>query len=110
MTADLHPRAGTHATFSGLAVVGVELVKALAANRQAVTFPLLGSGVGVARGVLPQLLEGGTAARPARHRRPYRVLGVDVARYVAERARGRTQDEAVNVGAARIGRAFVASG
>jgi predicted RND superfamily exporter protein len=42
MTADLHPPAGTHATFSGLAVVGVELVKALAANRQAMTFLLLG--------------------------------------------------------------------
>ena len=138
MTADLHPPSGTHAVFSGLAVVGVELVKALEANRTELTLlSLLGVVIwlGLAYRSLWKVLlplvpvvfaVGGSSLvvyllgfslSPLTAVSAPLVIAVCtefsvliMARYLEERARGRTPDEAVDVGAVRIGRAFVASG
>jgi hydrophobe/amphiphile efflux-3 (HAE3) family protein len=138
MTADLHPPAGTHATFSGLAVVGVELVKALEANRQAIAFLSLGLVLAwlavcfrsfwkVVLPLVPVVFAVGGSSlvvyllgfqlSPLTAVSAPLVIAVCtefsvliMARYLEERARGRTPDEAVDVGAVRIGRAFVASG
>jgi hydrophobe/amphiphile efflux-3 (HAE3) family protein len=138
MTADLHPPAGTHAVFSGLAVVGVELVKALEANRTELTLlsllavviwlglayrsvwkvalPLVPVVFAVGGSSLIVYLLGFSLSPLTAVSAPL-VIAVCtefsvliMARYLEERARGRTPDEAVDIGAVRIGRAFVASG
>jgi hypothetical protein len=138
MTADLHPPHGTHAVFSGLAVVGVELVKALEANRTELTLlsllavvvwlglayrnpwkvalPLVPVVFAVGGSSLIVYLLGFSLSPLTAVSAPL-VIAVCtefsvliMARYLEERARGRTPDEAVDIGAVRIGRAFVASG
>ncbi len=138
MTADLHPPPGTHAVFSGLAVVGVELVKALEANRTELTLlsllavviwlalafrslwkvvlPLVPVVFAVGGSSLVVYLLGFSLSPLTAVSAPL-VIAVCtefsvliMARYLEERRRGRTPDEAVDIGAVRIGRAFVASG
>jgi len=138
MTADLHPPHGTRAVFSGLAVVGVELVKALEANRTELTLlsllavvvwlglvyrnlwkvvlPLVPVVFAVGASSLVVYVLGFSLSPLTAVSAPL-VIAVCtefsvliMARYLEERRRGRTPDEAVDIGAVRIGRAFVASG
>jgi hypothetical protein len=138
MVADLRPPAGVRATPAGLAVVGVELVKSLDANRQAITLLSLGLVfvwlllvyrrlILALAPLVPVLLAVGLSTLLIR------VLGIELtplttvasplaiaiatefsvlvmSRYLEERARGLGPEAAIEWGAARIGRAFLASG
>jgi len=135
--ADLDPPDGVQVTPSGLLVVGVELVHGLEANRSTMTLVAVGA-VGLwllltrrSRSALltlvPVILAVGASAlviwalgmelTPLTTVAAPLVIAVSTefavlitARYEEERAAGRTPAEAVARGAARIGRAFVASG
>jgi predicted RND superfamily exporter protein len=135
---DLAPPAGVTATPSGLAVIGIELVHGMEANRSRLTLAallivalwLVARGGLRPRAILPlvpiaiavgvstfvvwavgiELTPLTTVAAPL-------VIAVATeftilleARYSEERRRGRSPEEAVSVGLPRIGRAFVASG
>ena len=137
-TGVLAPPPGTRVTPAGLAVVGVALVDALEANRGLITWSAL-MAVGlwllvVYRRIelallplVPVLIAVGASSLVIA------LLGVELspitsvtaplviatcteftvliqARYLEERKRGRSPDEAVAQGALRIGRAFVVSG
>ena len=135
---DLAPPAGVTATPSGLAVIGIELVHGMEANRSRLTLAalltvalwLIARGRLRPRAILPlvpiaiavgvstfivwalgiDLTPLTTVAAPL-------VIAVATeftilleARYAEERRGGRSPDEAVSLGLPRIGRAFVASG
>lgn len=137
MVADLDPPAGVTATPSGLAVVGMELVDNLQANRQTMTLIAL-AGVflwlllvtrSLLRALLPLipvalsvglatflLYELGIVMTPLTTVSGPMTIAVTTEfsvllmyRYLEERAAGRSPTEAVE-GCTRIGRAFVASG
>ena len=137
MVADLDPPPGVTATPSGLAVVGMELVDNLQANRQTMTLAAL-AGVfvwlllvtrSVVRSLLPLipvalsvglatlvLYELGIVMTPLTTVSGPMTIAVTTEftvlimyRYLEERAAGRSATEAVE-GCTRIGRAFVASG
>lgn len=138
MKADLHPPAGVRATPAGLAVVGIALVHALQANRTEMTYLALAlvalwlalvyrSLAKVLLTLVPVLVAVGLSAivvyatglelSPLTSVAGPLVIAVGTefavlitTRYVEERNRGRTPQEAVRVGIVRIGRAFVASG
>jgi hydrophobe/amphiphile efflux-3 (HAE3) family protein len=138
MVADLDPPDGVRATPAGLAVIGVELVDSLSANREAITLlslalvfvwllaayrrPLLAIAP-----LVPVLLAVGLSTLVIR------LLGIDftplttvasplaiaiatefsvlvMARYLEERALGYEPEQAIELGGVRIGRAFLASG
>lgn len=132
------PPDGTDVSSAGLAAVGVELVNALEANRQLITFAGLGA---VALWLLifyrrvwkmflilvPVLIAVGlssvvtfatgitlspmtTVSAPLVIATCTEFVVLIMARYVEERERGLSPEEAVDVGGVRIGRAFVASG
>jgi hydrophobe/amphiphile efflux-3 (HAE3) family protein len=130
--------AGVRATPSGLAVVGVELVKALDANRLEMTYfalgivflllllafrslwktllPLIPVVVSVGASSLA-IYALGLELSPLTAVSGPLVIAVCtefsvliMSRYVEERENGRSPEDAVEVGAVRIGRAFVASG
>ena len=138
LSGDLTPPAGVTATPSGLAVIGIELVHGMEANRSRLTLAalvivalwLVARGKLRPRAILPlvpiaiavgistfivwavgiELTPLTTVAAPL-------VIAVATeftilleARYSEERRSGRSPDEAVSVGLPRIGRAFVASG
>lgn len=138
MRSDVHPPAGVDATPSGLVVVGVALVKALQANRTTMTWAALAL-VAVwlllyYRRVVPTLLTlvpvlfavglssvvvfaTGLELSPLTSVAGPLVIAVGtefavliMSRYVEERERGRSREDAVDIGIVRIGRAFVASG
>jgi uncharacterized protein len=138
MVADLDPPDGVTATPAGLAVVGIELVHNLQANRKMMTIVAVG-GVFVwlllarrrlSRAVLPLvpvafavglsqlvLYALGVAMTPLTTVSSPLAIAVATefsvliqARYDEERAAGLAPRRAVEVGAVRIGRAFVASG
>lgn len=132
------PPDGTAVNDAGLAAVGVELVKSLEANRQLITFTGLGavalwlllffrriwkaglvlvpvliavglsSVVTFATGITLSPMTSVSAPLVIATSTEFVVL--ILARYVEERERGLTPEEAVDVGGVRIGRAFVASG
>lgn len=132
------PPAGTTATPSGLAVVGIALVNALEANREAMTFLALGLvalwllivyrsltktlltlmpvvlAVGAAEGVAwltgLELSPLTTVSAPLIIAVCAEFSILIMSRYTEERGRGRDPVDAVRFGAVRIGRAFVASG
>ncbi len=130
--------AGVRATPSGLAVVGVELVKALDANRLEMIYfalgvvflllllafrslwkavlPLIPVVVSVGASSLAVYALGFELSPLTAVSGPL-VIAVCtefsvliMSRYVEERESGRSPEDAVEVGAVRIGRAFVASG
>ena len=138
MVADLNPPPGVHATPAGLAVIGVELVDSLRANR--VTITLLSLGLvfiwlllayrrlllAVAP-LVPVLLAVGlsalvihlagialtpltTLAGPLAIAIATEFSVLVMARYLEERALGMEPEAAVERGGVRIGRAFLASG
>jgi hydrophobe/amphiphile efflux-3 (HAE3) family protein len=138
MVADLDPPAGVRATPAGLAVIGVELVDSLEANRQAITLLSLGLVfvwlllsyrrlILAVAPLVPVLLAVGLSTLVIR------LLGIELtplttvasplaiaiatefsvlvmARYLEERRRGLAPEAAIEWGGARIGRAFLASG
>jgi hydrophobe/amphiphile efflux-3 (HAE3) family protein len=138
MVADLDPPDGVRATPAGLAVIGVELVDSLSANRETITLLSLGLVflwllVAYRRPLLaiaplvPVLLAVGLSTLVIR------LLGIDftplttvasplaiaiatefsvlvMARYLEERALGHEPEQAIELGGVRIGRAFLASG
>lgn len=138
MVADLDPPAGIVATPSGLAVLGIELVSALEANRQVLTLVALGlvalwllvayrRPAAVALPLLPVVTAVGASALAID------LLGLELtplttvsgplaiaittefsvlmlARFLEERAAGADPETAVALASARIGRAFLASG
>lgn len=138
MMADLDPPDGVTATPSGLAVVGIELVNALEANRQLLTLAALGlvalwllvayrriammalplvpvivavgaSGLAIdALGL--ELTPLTTVSGPLAIAITTEFSVLLVARFVEERQRGANAEEAVERSASRIGRAFLASG
>lgn len=143
MTADLEsgalkPPPGVTVTPSGLVVVGIALVDALQANRDAMTFVALGLVAlwllvffrGLTKMVLtliPVLISVGLSSlvvyatglelSPLTAVSGPLVIAVCtefailiMSRYVEERERGRSPELAVREGAVRIGRAYVASG
>ena len=138
MTADLDPPPGVKATPSGLAVVGIELMRGLDANRQMMTVTALGLVLlwlllvyrSLVRAVLPlipvlfavgassvvvyvlgiELTPLTTVAGPLAIAVATEFSVLVMARYLEERACGCTPREAVLAGCVRIGRAFVASG
>jgi hydrophobe/amphiphile efflux-3 (HAE3) family protein len=138
MRADAHPPPGVSATASGLVVVGIALVDALQANRTAMTYVALGlvalwllvfyrSIVKTILTLVPVLIAVGLSSlvvystglelSPLTSVAGPLVIAVGtefavliLTRYVEERERGRTREDAVDVGTVRIGRAFVASG
>ena len=135
--ADLDPPAGVRATPGGLLVVGVELIHGLEANRALMTIVALAivavwlmvvwrSRAGLLA-LVPVLLAVGASSltiwalgmelTPLTTVAGPLVIAVSTefavlikARYMEERAAGRSPEEAVRRGAVRIGRAFVASG
>lgn len=138
-TPQLRPPAGvTNVQSSGLVVIGIALVDALQANRVTMTFLALGlvalwllifyrNLTKTALTLIPVLLAVGASSltifatglqlSPLTAVSGPLVIAVGtefailiMSRYVEERERGRTPDEAVDFGAVRIGRAFVASG
>ncbi len=138
MKRDAHPPAGVAATPSGLVVVGVALVKALQANRTVMTLAALAlvalwlllyyrRFVQVVLTLVPVLLAVGLSSvvvfatglelSPLTSVAGPLVIAVGtefavliMSRYVEERERGRSREDAVDIGIVRIGRAFVASG
>lgn len=138
MMADLDPPDGVTATPSGLAVVGIELVNALEANRQLLTLAALGlvalwllvayrriammalplvpvivavgaSGLAIdALGL--ELTPLTTVSGPLAIAITTEFSVLLVARFVEERQRGANAEAAVERSASRIGRAFLASG
>lgn len=138
MRADAHPPPGVHVTASGLVVVGIALVDALQANRTGMTYVALGlvalwllvyyrNLVKTILTLVPVLIAVGLSSlvvyatglelSPLTSVAGPLVIAVGtefavliLTRYVEERERGRSREDAVDVGAVRIGRAFVASG
>ncbi len=138
MRRDAHPPAGVDATPSGLVVVGIALVKALQANRTVMTWVALALValwlLLYYRRVVPTLLTlvpvlfavglssvvvyaTGLELSPLTSVAGPLVIAVGtefavliMSRYVEERERGRSREDAVDIGIVRIGRAFVASG
>ncbi len=138
MAADLDPPPGIEATPSGLAVLGIELVRGLEANRQVLTLAALGlvalwlvlvyrRPAAVVLPLLPVVTAVGASALAID------LLGLELtplttvsgplaiaittefsvlmlARFLEERASGADPSTAVARAAARIGRAFLASG
>lgn len=135
---DLAPPRGVTATPSGLAVIGIELVHGMEANRSTLTLAALAlvaawlivRGRLRPRSILPlvpiaiavgaatfvvwvlgfKLTPLTTVAAPLVIAVATEFAVLLEARYQEERRRGRTPTEAVAVGLPRIGRAFVASG
>jgi hydrophobe/amphiphile efflux-3 (HAE3) family protein len=138
MVADLDPPDGVRATPAGLAVIGVELVDSLRANREAITLlslalvflwllaayrrPLLAIAP-----LVPVLLAVGlstlairaldiaftpltTVASPLAIAIATEFSVLVMARYLEERALGYGPEQAIELGGVRIGRAFLASG
>jgi hydrophobe/amphiphile efflux-3 (HAE3) family protein len=138
MVRDLDPPEGVRATPAGLAVVGVELVDSLRANREAITLlslalvfvwllaayrrPLLAIAP-----LVPVLLAVGlstlvirlldidftpltTVASPLAIAIATEFSVLVMARYLEERALGYEPERAIELGGVRIGRAFLASG
>ncbi len=123
---------------AGIAAVGVELVKALEDNRQLITFAGLGAVAlwllifyrriwKVVLVLIPVLIAVGlssvvtfvtgitlspmtSVSAPLVIATCTEFVVLILARYWEERERGRTPEEAIDVGGVRIGRAFVASG
>jgi hydrophobe/amphiphile efflux-3 (HAE3) family protein len=138
MVADLDPPAGVTATPSGLAVIGIELVNALEANRQVLTLLALGLValwlLAVYRRPLLVLLPlVPVVAAVGASGLAIHLLGLELtplttvsgplaiaittefsvlllARFLEERRAGADPDVAVERAARRIGRAFLASG
>ena len=138
MVADLDPPAGVTVVPSGLAVVGIELVNALEANRELITLSALGLVAvwllmayrRVAMVVLPlvpvvvavgasglaidvlglELTPLTTVSGPLAIAITTEFSVLLVSRFVEERQRGADADQAVERAASRIGRAFLASG
>lgn len=138
MVADLDPPAGVTATPSGLAVLGIELVNALEANRQAMTLTALGlvavwlllayrrlaavlltltpvvTAVGASALAIDllglELTPLTTVSGPLAIAITTEFSVLMLARFLEERSAGASPDEAVTLAAARIGRAFLASG
>jgi hydrophobe/amphiphile efflux-3 (HAE3) family protein len=138
MKRDVHPPSGAAAIPSGLVVVGVALVKALQANRTGMTLTALGlvalllllyyrRVVQTLLTLVPVLVAVGLSSvvvfatglelSPLTSVAGPLVIAVGtefavliMSRYVEERERGRSREDAVDVGIVRIGRAFVASG
>jgi hydrophobe/amphiphile efflux-3 (HAE3) family protein len=138
MKNDVHPPAGVTAIPSGLVVVGVALVKALQANRSVMTWVALALValwmllyyrriVQTLLTLVPVLVAVGLSSvvvyatglelSPLTAVAGPLVIAVGtefavliMSRYVEERERGRSREDAVRVGIVRIGRAFVASG
>jgi predicted RND superfamily exporter protein len=138
MKRDVHPPSGATAIPSGLVVVGVALVKALQANRTAMTLTALALVafllllyyrrlVQTLLTLVPVLVAVGLSSvvvfatglelSPLTSVAGPLVIAVGtefavliMSRYVEERERGRSREDAVDVGIVRIGRAFVASG
>jgi hydrophobe/amphiphile efflux-3 (HAE3) family protein len=138
MVADLDPPAGVTATPSGLAVVGIELVNALEANRQLLTLAALGlvaawlliayrrlsmvllplvpvvvavGASGLAIDLLGlELTPLTTVSGPLAIAITTEFAVLLVARFVEERQAGADAEQAVARAASRIGRAFLASG
>lgn len=138
MTADLDPPAGVTATPAGLAVIGIELVNALEANRQLLTLAALGlvalwlllayrrvalallplvpvvAAVGASSLAIDQL---GLELTPLTTVSGPLAIAITtefsvllVARFLEERRRGADAAAAVDEAARKIGRAFLASG
>jgi hydrophobe/amphiphile efflux-3 (HAE3) family protein len=138
MVADLDPPDGVRATPAGLAVIGVELVDSLRANREAITLlslalvflwllaayrrPLLAIAP-----LVPVLLAVGlstlairaldiaftpltTVASPLAIAIATEFSVLVMARYLEERGLGYGPEQAIELGGVRIGRAFLASG
>ena len=138
MVADLDPPDGVTATPSGLAVIGMELVNALEANRQLLTFAALGLValwllVVYRRPVLVLLPLVPVIAAVGASGLAIDLLGLELtplttvsgplaiaittefsvlllARFLEERRAGADAETAVEQAATRIGRAFLASG
>lgn len=138
MMADLDPPDGVTATPSGLAVVGIELVNALEANRQLLILAALGlvalwllvayrRVAMMALPLVPVIVAVGasglaidalgleltpltTVSGPLAIAITTEFSVLLVARFVEERQRGANAEEAVERSANRIGRAFLASG
>jgi uncharacterized protein len=138
MMADLDPPDGVTATPSGLAVVGIELVNALEANRQLLILAALGlvalwllvayrRVAMMALPLVPVIVAVGasglaidalgleltpltTVSGPLAIAITTEFSVLLVARFVEERQRGANAAEAVERSASRIGRAFLASG
>lgn len=138
MVASLDPPPGVHATPAGLAVIGVELVNGLEAGRQSITLLSLGlvflwlllayRRIRLAiLPLVPVLLAVGlssiavhllgikltpltTVASPLAIAISTEFSVLVMARYLEERAAGLAPEEAVRLGGAHIGRAFLASG
>jgi hydrophobe/amphiphile efflux-3 (HAE3) family protein len=138
MKADVHAPAGVKATPSGLVVVGIALVDALEANRTTMTFVALGlvalwlllfyrKIVETLLTLVPVMIAVGLSSlvvfatglelSPLTSVAGPLVIAVGtefavliLTRYVEERERGRSREDAIDVGTVRIGRAFVASG
>jgi hydrophobe/amphiphile efflux-3 (HAE3) family protein len=138
MKADAHPPPGATTTASGLVVIGIALVHALQANRTAMTYVALvlvalwlliyyRNLVKTILTLVPVLIAVGLSSlvvfstgiqlSPLTSVAGPLVIAVGtefavliLTRYVEERERGRTREDAVDVGTVRIGRAFVASG
>src|ERR1700730_12017719 len=138
MKRDVHPPMGVSAIPSGLVVVGVALVKALQANRSVMTWAALGLValwlllyyrrlVQTLLTLVPVLIAvrlssvvvyaTGLELSPLTSVAGPLVIAVGtefavliMSRYVEERERGRSREDAVDGGIVRIGRAFVASG
>jgi hydrophobe/amphiphile efflux-3 (HAE3) family protein len=136
--ATLDPPAGVHATPAGLAVVGVELVDGLEAGRRQITLlslalvfvwllvayrrlrlailPLVPVLLAVGLSAIAVHLLGisltplTTVASPLAIAISTEFSVLVMARYLEERAAGRDPEAAVRLGAAHIGRAFLASG
>lgn len=132
------PPEGITATPAGLAVVGIELVDGLDAGRRTITLlslglvfvwlllayrnlrlavlPLLPVLLAVGLSMLAVHLMGisltplTTVASPLAIAISTEFSVLVMARYLEERADGRAPEEAIGVGGARIGRAFLASG
>jgi hypothetical protein len=138
MVADLDPPAGVTATPSGLAVIGIELVNALEANRQLLTLAALGlvalwllaayrrlvlallplvpvtvavgaSGLAIDQLDL-ELTPLTTVSGPLAIAITTEFSVLLLARFLEERKAGADADLAVELAASRIGRAFLASG
>jgi len=138
MVHDLDPPAGVRATPAGLAVIGVELVNSLSANREAITLLSLALVfiwlllayrrlVLAVMPLVPVLLAVGvsalvvhllgialtpltTVASPLAIAIATEFSVLVMARYLEERAAGRVPEAAIERGGVRIGRAFLASG
>jgi predicted RND superfamily exporter protein len=135
---ELRPPAGVRVTPAGLAVVGIELMKGLTANRAAMTLLSIAAvalwlllayrrlfravlplvpvlfAVGLSSGIVWlmgwELTPLTTVVAPLAIAVTTEFSVLIMARYLEERDAGRSPEDAVRHGAVRIGRAFVASG